>query len=67
MDEIRLMGLVLKGLEIVSFFFFVVVVGGFFLDRVSLHRSGCPGIYSVDQAGLKLTQIHLPLPPRCWD
>ena len=22
---------------------------------------------SVDQAGLELTEIHLPLPPECWD
>ena len=21
----------------------------------------------VDQAGLRLTKIHLPLPPECWD
>ncbi|KAM7319942.1 hypothetical protein ACRRTK_020385 [Alexandromys fortis] len=21
----------------------------------------------VDQAGLELTEIHLPLPPECWD
>ena len=21
----------------------------------------------VDQAGLELTEIHLPLPPKCWD
>ena len=21
----------------------------------------------VDQASLKLTEIHLPLPPKCWD
>ena len=21
----------------------------------------------VDQTGLKLTEIHLPLPPECWD
>ena len=26
-----------------------------------------PGTYSVDHAGLKLTEIHLPLPPECWD
>ena len=26
----------------------------FFLDRVSLCSPGCPGIHSVDQAGLKL-------------
>jgi hypothetical protein len=24
---------------------------------------GCPGTHSVDQAGLELTEIHLPLPP----
>ena len=28
---------------------------------------GCPGTHSVDQAGLELTEIHLPLPPECWD
>jgi hypothetical protein len=27
---------------------------------------GSPGTYSVNQAGLKLTEIHLPLPPECW-
>ena len=25
-----------------------------FIDRFSLHNSGCPGTHSVDQAGLKL-------------
>ena len=37
-------------------------------DRVSVCKSpGYPGIHFVDQAGLKLREIHLPLPPQCWD
>ena len=32
-----------------------------FRDRVSLCSPGCPGTHSVDQAGLELTEIHLPL------
>ena len=39
----------------------------FFLDRVSLCHPGCPGTHSVDQAGLYLTEICLPLFPECWD
>jgi hypothetical protein len=35
--------------------------------RVSLCSPGCPGTHSVDQAGLELTEIYLPLPPKCWD
>ena len=27
----------------------------------------CPRTCSVDQAGLKLTEIHLSLPSQCWD
>jgi hypothetical protein len=27
----------------------------------------CPRTHSVDQAGLELTEICLPLPPECWD
>ena len=27
----------------------------------------CTGTCSVHQAGLELTEIHLPLPPECWD
>ena len=38
------------------------------LDRVSLCKSwSCPGMRFIDQAGLKLTEIHLRLPPKCWD
>ena len=47
-------------------YLFVVVV----FDRVSLCSSGYPGKLSVDQAlgpGPKLTEILLPLPPKCWD
>jgi hypothetical protein len=38
---------------------------GFLQDRVSLCSSGCPRTHSVDHAGLKLTKICLPLPPKC--
>ena len=39
-----------------------------FWDRVSLCNSiGCSGTCSVDQAVLELTEIHLLLPPECWD
>jgi hypothetical protein len=38
-----------------------------FQDRISLCSPGCPGISSLDQAGLKLTDICLPLPPKCWE
>ena len=38
----------------------------FFRNRVSLcNSSGCSGTHLVDQAGLKLIGIHLPLPPEC--
>ncbi|EDL19158.1 RIKEN cDNA 2810437L13, isoform CRA_a, partial [Mus musculus] len=42
--------------------------GSFPLDhfgRVSLCSPGCPGTRCVDQAGLKCTKIHRPLPPEC--
>jgi hypothetical protein len=35
---------------------------GWFPDRVSL-----PWTHFVGLAGLELTDIHLPLPPQCWD
>ena len=35
---------------------------------VFLCNPGCSGTHSVDQAGLELTELHLPLsPPKCWD
>ena len=52
-----------------SFLFFSFLFGFDFLfwDRVSLYNHDCCGILFVDQAGLELTEIHLPLPPVCWD
>jgi hypothetical protein len=46
-----------------SFFYLV------FRNRVSLCSPGKPGMWSVDQAGLELIEICLPLPliPKCWD
>lgn len=26
-----------------------------------------PGTHLVDQTGLDLTEVHQPLPPKCWD
>ena len=47
--------------------FLVLFVGLSFQDRVFLYSLGCPGTCSVDQAGLKLAEIHLSLPPKCSD
>lgn len=33
----------------------------------SLVNPGWPGIPCVDQSGLEFTEIHLLLPPQCWD
>ena len=38
-----------------------------FSNRVFLCSLGCPRARSVDQAVLKLTEIPLPLPLKCWD
>jgi hypothetical protein len=38
-----------------------------FVFKTASHYLGCPRTHSVDQAGLKITEIHLPLPPKCWD
>jgi hypothetical protein len=39
----------------------------FFGVRDSLCTLGSLGIHFVDQTGLELTEIHLPLPHKCWD
>ena len=37
-------------------------------DTVSLCSFGAyPGTQSIDQAVLELTEIGLPLPPKCWE
>ena len=47
----------------VSYLFILV-----FRDKVCLCNSpSSPGTHSVGQAGLILTEIHLPLPSKCWD
>jgi hypothetical protein len=38
-----------------------------FVLRQGFFSAVWPGTHSVDQAGLNLTEIHLPLPPECWD
>ena len=35
--------------------------------RFLCNFGACPGTRPVDQAGLELTEIRLPLPPKCWD
>ena len=52
---------------LVLFFLFVYLSIHLFRDRVSLRGSGCSETPYVDQVDLKLTEIHLPLPPECWD
>jgi hypothetical protein len=47
--------------------FFVCLFYFFFFETVSLCSLGCPRTSSLDQAGLKLTEISLPLPTVCWD
>lgn len=39
----------------------------FFLVMVSWCRPGCPGTHYIGRSGLKLTEIHLLLLPKCWD
>jgi hypothetical protein len=50
-----------------GFFFLILVLALVSQDRVSLYIPDCLRTHSIDQAGLKLTEIHLPLPPDCWD
>jgi hypothetical protein len=41
---------------------FVCLFACLLFDRISLWTPGCPGTHHKDQAGHKLTEIHLPLP-----
>ena len=50
------------GTELQSFCLFVCFEIGFLCEKVLTVLE-----LSVDQAGLKLTEIRLPLPPECWD
>ena len=44
-----------------------VVVAAVCFPSQGLYNIGCPETHAVDQVGLELTEIHLPLPPKCWD
>jgi hypothetical protein len=40
-----------------QFFFLIYFLFSMFRGRLSLHSCDCPGTHSVDQAGLKLTEL----------
>jgi hypothetical protein len=44
-------------LIIVFYLFYFIFIFWFFQDRVSLYSPDCPGIHSVDQAGLELRNL----------
>jgi hypothetical protein len=46
------MNICVKKVIFIFLFYFI-----YFLDRVSLYSSGCPGTHSVDQAGLELRNL----------
>ena len=54
-----------------GFFLFVCLLAFLFLFFFEIGFlcgfGACPGTHSVDQAGLKLTEICVPLPTECWD
>jgi hypothetical protein len=43
----------------------IIIIIIFFLDKVSLASPESTGTRTVDEDGLKLTELHLPLSPRC--
>jgi hypothetical protein len=55
-----------RAASVLSFLFCFVFVVVILRKRVSLCSFGYPGTCSVDQAGHKLTEIHLSLSPECW-
>ena len=64
---IKTMSQLCRSIMLISLFFPFVLFCFVFQDRVSLCNSVCPGTCFVGQAGPKLTEIHLPLPPKYWD
>ena len=51
-----------------SFYFLSFGFNLVFEDGVFLCSSPCcPKTSPLDQGGLELTEIHLSLPPECWD
>ena len=60
MEECCLLQIVQPALFYFYYFIFLFLETGF------LCIFGCSGTHSVDQIGLRLTEIHLSLPPECW-
>ena len=48
-------------------FIFLLLFVLVFRDRVSMTLEAVLELALEDQTGLELTEIHLPLPPECWD
>lgn len=53
--------------NILGYGLFSVLFINFFETSFILCNLGWPGAHYGNQAGLKLKEIHLLLPPRCWD
>lgn len=53
----------MNGQEKCSNTYYYYMFAYLFLRQASLYKSGCPGMYLVDQADLKFTKVHLLLPP----
>ena len=49
------------------YFIYLFIFFWFFETEFLCGFGACPGASFVDQAGLELTEIRLPLPPKCWD
>ena len=60
-DLCLILNMVISPVQAPSFLF--VCCFCFFEAGFPLCISGCPGTHSLDQAGLEITEIHLPLPP----
>ena len=52
---------------ITTYGFFVLFCFGFWRHGFSVALEAVLELALVDQAGLELTEILLPLPPECWD
>ena len=66
-NPVKIPRLGLTQLRSPSNFFFVFCFFWFFETGFLCSFGACPGTPFVDQAGLKLTEIGLLLPPKCWD
>ena len=51
--------------QLVGFCFVFVEVEGF-KTGIPCIFGACPETHSVDQTGPQLTDVHLPLSPKCW-